>query len=165
MSDRRKANLLRLLLMGTGFVVLFLDRLTKGWIQTNIPLGSSLPESGFFRLTNVQNTGAAWGTFQDSTTLLAIFSGVAAVGILTLGMMMPRRIPLLQHTPTILALGLILGGTLGNFIDRAFVGFVTDFIKMGSFPDYNIADSGVVVGSVLLAYTLLRYGNDTYTCE
>ena len=55
-----------------------------------------------------------------------------------------------------LALGLILGGTVGNLIDRAFIGHVTDFLKVGPWPDFNVADSSLVVGGILLAFNLIR---------
>jgi signal peptidase II len=55
-----------------------------------------------------------------------------------------------------LALGRILGGTVGNLIDRAFIGYVTDFIKVWEWPDFNIADSSLVVGGILLAWNLIR---------
>jgi len=155
MSDNYRR--VRFLFLGCALLVVVLDQITKFWVKANIPLGGSLPASGFFRLTHIQNTGAAWGIFQDSTLILAIISGIASVLILVLGLFMQRRIELLGKTRVMLALGLILGGTIGNFIDRAFIGYVTDFLKMGTFPDYNIADSSIVVGGILLAYTVIRY--------
>ena len=62
-----------------------------------------------------------------------------------------------------LALGLILGGTVGNLIDRAFIGHVTDFIKVGPWPDFNVADSSVVVGGILLAFNLIRASRAEYS--
>lgn len=148
---------MRFLFLGIALLVVVLDQLTKFWVKANIPLGGSIPASGFFRLTHIQNTGAAWGIFQDSTLVLAIISGIASMLILALGLLMQRRIELLGKPWVMVALGLVLGGTIGNFIDRAFIGYVTDFLKMGTFPDYNIADSCITVGGILLAYSVIRY--------
>ncbi len=140
-----------------ALIVVPLDRLTKLWVQNAIPLYGSIPETGFFRITHVENSGASFGMFQGSAQLLAVFSALGAVVLLWVGFYLSRRIAFVGQTLSLVALGLILGGTIGNFIDRAFIGHVTDFIKMGPWPDYNIADSSVVVGGFLLVINLLRY--------
>ena len=145
-----------LLFFSPAIIAIALDQLTKFWVKHAIPLGGSIPASGFFRITHVQNTGAAFGIFPGSISVLAVVSAIGAVIVLWLGLFMYRRLTFLDNTLTIIALGMILGGTLGNFIDRAFIGYVTDFIKMGPWPDYNIADASEVVGSVILAITLFR---------
>ena len=88
--------------------------------------------------------------------MLSIISGTGIVVVLFIALWLSRRFDFLRWTTTMLALGLLLGGTLGNFIDRAFIGHVTDFIKVGPWPDFNIADSSLVVGSILLAFNLIR---------
>ena len=65
------------------------------------------------------------------------------------------KLPLLNNIPGKLAIGLVLGGIVGNLIDRLSQGCVTDFIDVGAWPVFNIADSAIVVGVIILAYTLL----------
>ncbi len=138
-------------------VIVLADQLTKWWVKTHIVLGGSIPATGFFRITHVQNTGASFGIFQGGAKVLAVFSALGALVALVLGLYFSRRIAFLQKPLNLLALGLVLGGTLGNFIDRAFIGYVTDFIKVGPWPDFNIADSATVVGGIWLALSLVRY--------
>ena len=154
MSD--KAPRLSLFFPVTAVVVVVLDRLTKLWVQKAIILNGSWPETGFFRITHGENTGAAFGMFQDSRLILSIISSIGVVVILYIALRLSRRFTFLRWQTTMLALGLILGGTVGNLIDRAFIGHVTDFIKVGSWPDFNVADSSVVVGGILLAFNLIR---------
>jgi signal peptidase II len=157
MSDKQSRLRQVILFLSTAAVVVGLDQLTKSWIENStIPLGGSVPTSGFFRITHIHNTGAAFGIFQDATAILAVISAIGAMVIIWLGIFMSRRISFLSSTSSMLILGIILGGTIGNFLDRAFIGYVTDFLKMGTFPDYNIADSAMVVGGILLAYKLIR---------
>ena len=137
-------------------IVIPLDQLTKFWVKQTIPLGGSIPATGFFRLTHVQNTGAAFGIFPGSIEVLAIISAIGALAILWLGLLMYRRFDFLNSRLSLIALGMMLGGVLGNFIDRAFIGYVTDFLKMGPWPDYNIADASEVIGSITLAVIIFR---------
>ena len=155
MSDRRRLRDALIFLLPAA-VVIPLDQLTKFWVKQAIPLGGSVPESGFFRITHVQNTGAAFGIFPDSIPVLAVVSAIGALVVLWLGLFMNRRFEFLNSKISLIALGLVLGGILGNFIDRAFIGYVTDFLKMGAWPDYNVADASEVVGSIILAVCLLR---------
>ena len=154
MSD--KAPRLSLLFPVTAAVVVVLDQITKFWVKNAIPLYGSWPKTGFFRITHGENTGAAFGIFQDSRVLLSIISSIGAIVVLYLALFLSRRYTFLRWKTTMLALGLILGGTVGNLIDRAFIGHVTDFIKVGPWPDFNVADSSTVVGGILLAYNLIR---------
>lgn len=137
-------------------ISLVLDRLTKLWVERAIPLYDSWPETGFFRITHGQNTGAAFGIFQNGRIPLTIISCIGTVVILYIALVFSRRFTFLRWKSSMLALGLILGGTVGNLIDRAFIGYVTDFIKVWEWPDFNIADSSLVVGGILLAWNLIR---------
>jgi signal peptidase II len=154
MSGSRLKDIVSFLLPAA--IIIPLDQLTKFWVKQNIPLGGSIPDFGFFRLTHVQNTGAAFGIFQGSISILAVVSAIGALVVLWLGLFMYRRLDFLNSRLSLIALGMMLGGTLGNFIDRAFIGYVTDFIKMGPWPDYNIADASQVVGSITLALIIFR---------
>lgn len=140
----------------TALLVVSADQLSKLWIKSNLTLGESLPETGFFRLTHVHNTGAAFGLFQDQSTILTIAAIIGIAVLLFLVLFMYRRSHFLNTMPGNLSLGLILGGTVGNLIDRLSSGYVTDFIDIGFWPAFNLADSAVVVGAILLAYSLIR---------
>jgi len=141
--------------------VLLLDRITKWAIARTIPLEDTINIiPGFFRLTHLENTGAAFSLFADSsspfrTTLLIAFS-VAALAVVSFLLWKDRSV---FHSGT-LALSLILGGAVGNLWDRLFYGKVTDFldfyIGVHHWPPFNVADSAIVVGALLLFMRMLR---------
>ena len=130
------------------------DQLSKSWIRSNLAFGRSIPETGLPRLTHIQNTGAAFGLFQGQSFALTIVAIVGIVFILVLAFAFHRRYTFLDSRLGRLSLGLILGGTIGNLIDRLLLGHVTDFIDVGFWPAFNVADSAVVVGTILFAYRL-----------
>jgi signal peptidase II len=152
-------NLRKYVLLIAG-AVLGLDRLSKWIIAQTIPLHGSIPViPGLFKLTHVTNGGAAFGLFADSPSELRIvvlifFSILALVVVLAL---------LWRHThgmnSTAVALSLILGGALGNLWDRVLSGHVVDFLEfyIGQYvwPDFNVADSAIVVGAAILMVEIL----------
>ena len=152
-------------LVGRRHVVFFLtalllvaaDQLSKWGIRENLEPWESIPETGFFQLTHVRNTGGAFGLFQDHSFALAIVAIVGIALLLIYALFVYRRYPSLDNRLSWAALGLLLGGTIGNLIDRITTDFhyVTDFISIGAWPAFNIADSAVVVGAILFAYSLL----------
>ena len=137
-------------------LVVAADQLSKIWIRSNLLVGESLPEAGFFQLTHVQNTGAAFGLFQGQSLALTIIGSIGAAALLVYALFFYRFFPFLNNRLSNSALGLILGGTVGNLIDRFFFEGVTDFIIIGIWPAFNIADSAIVVGTIIFAYILLR---------
>ena len=141
----------------TALVVVTTDQLTKLWIRSSLALVQSIPEAGFFQLTHIRNSGAVFGLFPNQTFLLTIVSLAGAVLLLCYALFINHRFPLLNNTPGRLVLGLILGGTIGNLIDRIRLGYVTDFISVGIWPSFNIADAAVTVSSIALVYFLLRW--------
>lgn len=140
----------------TALLVVAADQLTKIWIRSNLAVGQSVPERGFFQITHIHNTGAAFGLFPDHSFLLTIVASAGIVLLLVYALFIRRRFPFLDNMPCWIALGLILGGTIGNLIDRLRLGYVDDFISVGIWPSFNIADSGVTVGALMVAYFLLR---------
>ncbi|MBI4186177.1 MAG: signal peptidase II [Chloroflexi bacterium] len=138
-----------------AFLVVAADQLSKTWIRTNLAIGQSLPETGFFRLTHVSNTGAAFGLFRDQSFALTIIALIGIVVVLLYGLFTHRHFPFLNGMLVTTALGLALGGTLGNLIDRLRLGYITDFIDIGIWPAFNLADSSIVVGVGILVYCLL----------
>jgi signal peptidase II len=137
------------------------DRITKWLASTRIELGNNLvliPH--VFAISHVENPGAAFSLFNDSSSparvrwLLLAFSLVAAVAVLVALLKLGRKV-----TATTLALALILGGALGNAWDRIRFGYVIDFLEVHiihyHWPDFNVADSAIVVGGILLLFDAL----------
>ena len=143
-----------LLLLAIALLVIILDQWSKGLIRRNLVLGEEIYPipflAPFFRFTYWQNTGAAFGMFQNANILLLTLAVIIAAAVIWY---YHRAVdePLLYRV----SLGLILGGALGNMIDRVQLGFVTDFIAVGRFPVFNVADSSVTVGVVLMLLGLL----------
>ena len=135
-------------------LVMLIDLISKHLVLQNIPLGARIVVvPRVLSLAHVRNAGAAFGLFPGQLTL---FVGAAVVVILALFFF---RADILAGGPwSVLASGMILGGAVGNLLDRVrFEGHVIDFISFSFFPPvFNIADSALVVGSLLLALTLVK---------
>jgi len=132
------------------FIAVALDQLTKHMIRTFLELGESIPADGFFRLTYTTNTGGAFSIFTNYGFLLTIATVLGVVILVIYLRFLPLQSKILK-----IGLGLDLGGAMGNLIDRLRFGEVTDFIDVGPWPVFNIADSCIVVGTILIAYHLL----------
>ena len=137
--------------------VIVADQLSKAWIRSSLPDGHSMLRLGFFRITHIHNTGAAFGLFPEHSLVLAIFALIAGAVILFFVVYGYRYYSWLGSTAITLTFGLVLGGTVGNLVDRFRFGYVTDFIDFGYWPAFNIADSAVTVGVIILAVLLLRH--------
>jgi signal peptidase II len=130
-------------------VILVLDQLSKWWVVQHIAPGETvypIPAlAPFFAITFVQNTGAAFGLFQNTNALLAVLAVIiVAVIVRTLRALPPDR--LLARV----ALSLLIAGAIGNLIDRVRLGYAIDFVAVGSFARFNVADSAVTTGVALL---------------
>jgi signal peptidase II len=142
--------------------VIVLDRVTKWLVVKHIELGDALTViPHVFRISHVENQGAAFSLFNNSGSparvrwMLLAFSLVAAVVVGLLLLKLGRRI-----TASSIALALILGGALGNAYDRWRFGYVIDFLEVHiihyHWPDFNVADSAIVIGGLLLLLDALR---------
>ena len=131
------------------------DQYSKAWIRSNLAVGQSIPETGFMRLTHVQNTGAAFGIFQNHAAQLTVVSFIGAAIILVYTFYICRRFSFLNNVISMAALGSILGGTVGNLIGRLTLGYVTDFIQVGTFPAFNVADASITAGASVFAGSLI----------
>ena len=138
----------------TALLIIVADQLSKVWIRSNLALGDSVFEVGFFRLTYVHNSGASFGLFQGQSFLLTIIALVGVSALLLYAFFFHRMFPFLGNRPGKFALGLVLGGTVGNLVDRIYIGYVTDFIDFHFWPVFNIADSAILVGMIMLAFSL-----------
>ncbi len=148
----------------TTVLVLVTDQLSKTWIRSNLAIGESLFELGFFRIIRVPpNTGAAFGLLRGYPLFLAVVAVIGALAIAACALFFCRRLPWLNTVWGRLVMGLILGGTLGNLVDRLQpnLGGVTDFISVGFWPAFNLADSAIVTGVLIFAtysFALVRAG-------
>lgn len=147
-------------------IVFILDQITKAWIFKTLPLDTYYPPEaitvieGFFYIVHIGNEGAAWGMLSGYSTLLAIFAIGALVFIYKFRHSLELHRPWMQ-----IAFGLLIGGVVGNLIDRLIHGHVIDFLDFhfpftvpyllptGRYPSFNVADSGIVIG-VFLYITL-----------
>jgi signal peptidase II len=158
MSSKIQARLPYIFLV---IATLILDRWTKVLIHSRFGLNESISViDGFFNVTYVRNTGVAFGIFSSisspaKSVLLSGFTAVAVIVVVAYSIRSSARNRILQ-----LALGFILGGALGNLYDRIAYGYVTDFLEfyVGAYhwPAFNIADSAISIGVVLLAAEIIR---------
>lgn len=140
-----------------ALLVVVADQLTKAWIRANLALGEAIPRTGFFQIVYARNSGAVFGLFPQQSFLLTIVAFLGIVLILVFALFYHRQFTYIYNLSCRLALGLVLGGTIGNLLDRLRFGYVTDFISIGIWPAFNIADSAVTVGALIFAYYLLRW--------
>ncbi len=139
-------------------VVVLGDHSTKEWVKAHLPLGEIVPLDGVTKLTHVQNTGAAFGIFQNHTSSLTVASFIGVAVILTYAFYLSRRYPVLDNAWSKAALGSVLGGTIGNLIERLTLGYVTDFIlAWGEFPAFNVADASITTGVSIFAGSLIYF--------
>jgi signal peptidase II len=155
-QDRQRAELAVLGL--TGALIVAADQLTKAAVVAALEVGERAQVIGdLVILWHVRNTGAAFSLFQFEGSLVIFYVvHVVALGMVAWFHRSFRGRSLLLHG----VLGLLLGGSIGNLIDRIRQGYVTDFISVGlgevRFPTWNIADAGITVGIILLvAYLVL----------
>lgn len=152
-----------LMLCGLATGVVALDQLTKWWAMTTIPGRQSIPViPGFFDLVNIRNRGAAFGFLNRSDIewqfwLFLTATCVAAGAILALVRSAPRHDPLLFT-----GLGLVLGGALGNLVDRlrfrAVVDFLDFYVGEWHWPAFNVADMAICTGAFLACIAMYKAG-------
>ena len=139
-----------------AILVVLLDQATKEWVRGAFSLHESLPVvPGFFHLTYIRNTGAAWGMFSGQNLALAVlaFAMLAALVLFRRKFLPPGR----HHR---VALGLLCGGIVGNLFDRLRLDYVVDFLDFfhrgWHFPAFNVADAAICVGvAIYVLGTLL----------
>ncbi len=144
--------------LGLAFAVIVADHLTKWWISSTLDFQEAVPVLPFFSLVRVHNTGAAFSFLADAGGWQRWF--FIAVGVIAT-VISVRLLKRHAHEPRLaFALALVLGGALGNVIDRVVLGHVVDFLyfhyQQFSFPAFNVADSAISVGAALLIWDSLR---------
>lgn len=156
----KKKNYVRdylILVLGSGLIIAF-DQFTKSLVLKNIPFMESwLPESlswlaPYARIVHWRNSGAAFGLFQDGNMVFIVMAFLATIFIFVF-------FPMIESEERVLRFAMVLqlGGALGNLIDRLQFGYVIDFLSVGNFPVFNVADSSITIGvGVLLISILLQ---------
>ncbi len=137
-------------------VILALDQISKYLIQLYLsPVGSSMPViNGFLQLTNVHNTGAAWGMLEGFRWLFIPLTLVVAAALVYCIIRFRKKLTLFSR----ITLALLFAGAVGNFVDRTMLSYVRDFLDITpwfSFPVFNVADSSLSVGCVFLVIDAL----------
>ncbi len=128
-------------------VILVFDQSTKAVIVGWLDWGESWPAEGFLRFTHARNTGTAFSLFQGHSNILSFVAIIAVAVLLWVYATTGAKSFVLR-----IALGLQLGGALGNLLDRLQQGYVTDFLDVGWWPIFNVADSAISVGMVLMVF-------------
>lgn len=142
-----------ILFWGAAATVIVLDQITKAIVRGSLDRGESWPDADWpVRIRYVTNTGAAFGILQDQTTFLIVMAliGLAAIYLY-------YRYPPFEHGVVPIAIGMMLGGAAGNLIDRIRLGRVTDFVDFRFWPAFNVADSSITIGIlvILFGYAIL----------
>lgn len=150
-SNRRAGPLL---VAGLAASVVLFDQLSKALVIRSLPVGEGWPEPpvfGLLSLVHVHNTGVAFGLFQGNSDILVVLSAIVVAVLVVYQHRLSGRAYVIR-----LAIALQIGGAIGNVLDRLRLGHVTDFFKVGIWPVFNVADSSIVVGVLLLAFELWR---------
>lgn len=124
------------------------DQLTKLWVRSHLAVGESVPLLGPVRLTHVANPGAVFGLPGHPLILIGL------IVIILLVLVLSYRQPYFDYLPLRPVLGMLLGGGVGNLVDRLRFGYVTDFVDLRVWPVFNLADSVIVVGTIALLYLI-----------
>jgi signal peptidase II len=144
-----------------GIVVFIVaaDQLTKWWIRQNLQPLQVLWDAGFVQIVRINNTGAAFGIFKGHSPALLAVDVIGIAVILFVLFYLRRRWAILDSMWVKTGAGLIIAGTIGNLIDRIRFGMVTDLIDFKVWPVFNVADSAVTIGTIVLAvYLIFLFG-------
>jgi signal peptidase II len=125
------------------------DQLTKHIVRTHLQIGESEKVIGPLTIHRVQNSGIAFGLFSSATAVVTVLTAIAVGWMLVFFARSGSRHPVLPA-----ALGLLIGGSLSNLVDRVRLGHVTDFIDFRWWPAFNLADTFIVVGVAILLLAL-----------
>jgi signal peptidase II len=126
------------------------DQLTKQIVSAQLGLGSEIHVLGPFSIHHVQNSGIAFGLFSSATAIVIALTTIAVGWMLLFFARAGARHPILPA-----ALGLVIGGSVSNLVDRVRLGHVTDFLDLRFWPAFNLADSFIVIGVAVLLASLL----------
>ena len=152
MRDLSRSQIDILLSVVPAVSIAVVDRLTKIFFSENLGFGESIPViKNIFHFTLVHNTGIAFGLFKHHGVVFIIVP-IIAIALLVFNLYYYRHNNEVLSLEYILAFSLILGGAIGNLIDRILYGYVIDFIDFRIWPVFNIADSAITIGAVIIAF-------------
>jgi len=152
MSPKHSKLVINLTFITGACFVLLLDQVTKYVVNKLISASGSVEIiPNIFFLTNIKNSGAAFGLFQNGTNILIVISIVAVLLIIFLKIKLN-----LDSIAYNISLGFVLGGALGNLVDRYLIGEVTDFFNFVYWPVFNIADSFIVIGFGVIILIIVK---------
>ena len=138
-----------------ALLVVIADQLSKAWIRANLTPGQVLVDKGFLQIIHVQNTGASFGIFKDHTLIIIVAVFIEIILILFIVYLFRNRLSFIDSMLMRTGAGLIIGGAIGNQIDRIRLGRVTDFIDFKFWPAFNVADASAVVGVIIVVYCII----------
>ena len=152
-----------LLRYGIVLVIVVLDQITKIWADTTLTMYQQIPITDFFNITKAYNYGAAFSFLNDAGGWQRwFFTAISLIVSIVLSVWLYRM--LRSEKWLSLSIALILGGAVGNLIDRVWYGYVVDFIqvywKTSYFPSFNIADAAITCGTIILLAITLFEKND-----
>jgi signal peptidase II len=139
-----------LALAAIGFAAIAADQLTKYIVTSRLQLDDAVHVVGPFWIHHVQNSGIAFGLFASATVVVILLTAIAVSAMLVFFGRSGARHPILP-----VALGLVIGGSLSNLLDRVRLGYVTDFLDLRYWPAFNLADSFIVIGVLVLLAALV----------
>ena len=137
-------------LMAIALTAVAADQLTKHIVSSQLTLGDGVHVLGPFWIHHVRNSGIAFGFFSQATAVVIVLTGLAVGWMLLYLARSGARHPILP-----VALGLVIGGSTSNLLDRVRLGYVTDFLDLRWWPAFNLADSFIVIGVLVLLATLV----------
>ncbi len=139
-----------------SFALVVFDQWTKGWIERHYELGEYTPVFFWLDIIRLHNPGAAFSFLADAGGWQRWFFTIFAVGVSVMLIVWLRKVRLKTEPILAIALALVLSGAVGNVIDRIEHGYVVDFIhvhwQQAYFPAFNIADSAITIGAILLLW-------------
>ena len=146
-------NTFYLAYLGLALSIVILDQLSKLWIIQNVELYRAVPVIEIFSIVHTRNYGAAFGFLNDAGGWQTVFFALVSIGVSLVLLVWLKRVSRIERQLSI-ALSLVLGGAIGNLIDRLMYNYVVDFLlfyyERWQFPAFNVADVAISIGAFLL---------------
>lgn len=140
----------------TAILVLMIDQGTKFIVKNSMTIYDSIPLiPNIFHLTYIENPGAAFGLLANQRVFFIVITSVILIAVIYFYYQLKG-----EHILLRIALGMVVGGAIGNLIDRLRMGMVIDFFDFRIWPVFNIADSAIVLGMIYISYQLLFHGEE-----